>query len=206
MLVDLVKMPEHRIQVQGNGEDMEVITIAESEEDQEKDEMREGQEDNQEEAQTDHATFVSTLKSYCEKYFDNTTVHGFSYVLTGENRLERIAWVFLVIFAFMGAFTLIAIYIDEAVADPIAIQLSTIPVKEIPFPAVTIDSGQQWNVMGFPRKALYTEQPDEDSPGRDMKRKCFFLWLANTVQNVLSCQRSTCRSYQGGLLILVGSY
>ena len=54
----------------------------------------------------------------------------------------------------------------EVVGDPIAIHLSTIPVKEIPFPAVTIDSGQQWNVMGFPRKALYRVQPDEDSPGK----------------------------------------
>ena len=123
---------------------------------------RPGAQDNKPET---NFAILDTIKTYLEGYFDNTTVHGFKYILIGESWFERIAWIFCVIFGFTCAFILIGIYIDEAVSNPIAISLSTIPVKDIPFPAVTIDAGQQWDIMGYPRKALDRVHPDENNPG-----------------------------------------
>ena len=109
--------------------------------------------------------FLNSLRDHLNSYFDNTTVHGFKYILTGDSTLERLAWVATVVLAFTGAFILIDSYVREVVNNPITMSLSKIPVSEVAFPAVTVDSGQVVDHFGYVRKAMARKHVDESDKG-----------------------------------------
>lgn len=108
---------------------------------------------------------LAILREYLNSYFDNTTVHGFKYILIGDTLAERVGWVATVILAFTGAFVLIDSYVSEVRTNPITMTLSKIPVSEVPFPAVTVDSGQVLDHFGYLRRALGRIPVDESDPG-----------------------------------------
>ena len=111
----------------------------------------------------------ATVLQYIKNYLEHTTVHGFKYVVTAVSPVERIAWMGFVVLAFIAAFMMIGIYAFEAITNPITISLSTIPVSQVPFPAVSVDSGKSWDHMGYPRKALGRTLPDESSEGEYLR-------------------------------------
>ena len=132
------------------------------------DEGAESNEPNEENSSTTRSKdpYLRTIISqFISSYFEQTTVHGFKYVVTGASKGERFAWMVFVAFAFLAAFLMIGTYTYEAISNPITISLSTIPVTKVPFPAVTVDSGKAWNPMGYPRKALARSLPDENRKG-----------------------------------------
>ena len=83
-----------------------------------------------------------------------TSLHGFKYVVRGESSFEKTFWVVAILVAFLFALFMNYSYMQEVKDNPMKISLSTISASDIPFPAVTVDSGRIWNPMGFARKAL----------------------------------------------------
>lgn len=76
----------------------------------------------------------------CRDYAENTTAHGFSYILSSVTVGERILWSIVVILAL--AFTTIqmtTLYMEWQ-NDPVITTLDTValPIEEVDFPAVTI--------------------------------------------------------------------
>ena len=112
-----------------------------------------------------NSSVKATVLQFIKNYLEQTTVHGFKYVVTAASPVERIAWMGFVAIAFSAAFMMIGIYSFEAISNPITISLSTIPVAQVPFPAVSVDSGKSWDHMGYPRKALARTLPDESREG-----------------------------------------
>ena len=118
----------------------------------------------------DHGELVAVsvkarVLNFVQSYLEQTTVHGFKYVVTAVSPVERIAWMCFVALAFFAAFVMIGIYAYEAITNPITISLSTIPVAQVPFPAVSVDSGKSWDPMGYPRKDLARTLPDKSKEG-----------------------------------------
>ena len=95
-------------------------------------------------------------------YLDHTTIHGFKYILSGETFL---IWVLSILAAFASTLFLSYSYISDAIHDPITTLLSTVDVREVPFPAVTVDAGKVVNPMGYPRKALARTSVKETDEG-----------------------------------------
>ena len=84
-------------------------------------------------------------------YFSQTTVHGFRYVVQGRNIFERVIWILFILFGFM--------YSSKTVYDawvhwethPVetTIDQVSVPVQELPFPAITICDTQS---LQMPRR------------------------------------------------------
>ena len=85
------------------------------------------------------------LVTNVKEYFNDTTVHGFRYVVHGRNRCETIFWATLIITGFL--FSGHIIYTSFSAWDETPLQTTiekvSKPIQEYPFPAVTIcDHGQ----------------------------------------------------------------
>ena len=93
------------------------------------------------------------------EYFNDTTVHGFRYVVQGRNRFERIFWFLLIITGFVFSSDIIYRALFEWNKTPLqtTIEKVDVPVQEYPFPAVTICDPEQLQV---PRRNrwLFLEQ------------------------------------------------
>ena len=146
-------------------------TIKETEIEQTETEMEPANDDEDEPSTANGAAnrglTLGSLGAHLFSYFDNTTVHGFKYILIGDTVAERAGWVTAVVLAFAGAFVLIDTYVDEVVNNPITMTLSKIPVSEVPFPAVTVDSGQVVDHFGYVRRALGRVPVDERDEGTE---------------------------------------
>ena len=93
------------------------------------------------------------LKQSVAGYLDSTTIHGLGYLKAGRNICERFVWFVIIVISFTLAATLIYESIDEANRNPILTNIETLSLKDVPFPAVTIDSGQM-DPWGHVRKVL----------------------------------------------------
>ena len=80
------------------------------------------------------------LVTNVKEYFNDTTVHGFRYVVHGRNRCETIFWITLIITGFL--FSGHIIYTSFSAWDETPLQTTiekvSKPIQEYPFPAVTI--------------------------------------------------------------------
>ena len=79
-------------------------------------------------------------KSLAE-YFESTTIHGFRYLCASKTLIERFAWIGIIGTCFSLAGLLIWQSIEESQQNPVLTTIETISVKEVPFPAITVDSG-----------------------------------------------------------------
>ena len=75
------------------------------------------------------------------EYLDSTTIHGFSYLSSGRNILEKLAWMTIIFVCFTFAALLIQQSIEEARLNPVMTNVETVPIQQVPFPAITVDSG-----------------------------------------------------------------
>lgn len=80
------------------------------------------------------------LQEDLKRYFSETTVHGFRYVVEGRNRLERLVWVLFILFGFTyTAYLVYNAYVDwERHPVQTTIDEVGLPVQELPFPAITL--------------------------------------------------------------------
>ena len=79
-------------------------------------------------------------KSLAE-YFESTTIHGFRYLRVSKTLIERFAWIGIIGTCFILAGLLIWQSIEESHQNPVLTTIETISVKEVPFPAITVDAG-----------------------------------------------------------------
>ena len=82
----------------------------------------------------------SITKSVTE-YLESISIHGFGYLSTGRNILEKLLWLIIICTCFTLAALLIRQSIEEASLNPVMTNVETVQVREVPFPAITIDSG-----------------------------------------------------------------
>ena len=89
-------------------------------------------------------------KSFAE-YFESTTIHGFSYLRASKTLFEKLAWILIIGTCFTLAGLLIWQSVEEAHENPVLTTIETISVKKVPFPAVTVDSGDP-DPLGYAEK------------------------------------------------------
>ena len=114
-----------------------------------------------EESLEDHIKATKPLK-LLSQYFEETTVHGIKYIVKGDRIHDRLFWLLVVLATFFATFEINRAYLVTASKNPLAISLSTVPVSNVPFPAVTVSAGKVWNPMGYVRKALSGFQIDAE--------------------------------------------
>ena len=90
-----------------------------------------------------------TINKSVTEYLESTSIHGFGYLSTGRNFVEKALWLIIIICTcFTLAVLLICQSIEEASLNPVMTNVETVEVREIPFPAITIDSGDT-DPMGY---------------------------------------------------------
>ena len=83
---------------------------------------------------------IQNVREDITAYFNETTVHGFQYVVGGRDIIERLFWISLII----SGFTLSSIFIRNALKSWSDIPLQTtidkvsFPVEKLDFPAITV--------------------------------------------------------------------
>ena len=72
------------------------------------------------------------------EYLETSTVHGLRYLAECRHIIEKLFWLVLIGGSFGYAWYIIEIFFIEANNDPILTTIESIPVRDVPFPAVTI--------------------------------------------------------------------
>ena len=120
-------------------------------------------------------------------YFSETTVHGFRYIVEGRNILERLVWLFFVVFGFGYSSYVIWQALDYWQTHPVETTIDQVgvPVQELPFPAITICDTKslqmprrnQWMFIETLLNSLEVTNPqqliDEMTPGTCCKEQFF---------------------------------
>ena len=83
---------------------------------------------------------MESLKSNVKEYFNETTVHGFQYVVNGRNWCEKSFWIILIVTGFMFS----GIMIDNSISSwrnaPVQTTIEKVskPIQNFLFPGITI--------------------------------------------------------------------
>ena len=74
------------------------------------------------------------------EYFNETTVHGFHYIATGRNSLERFFWASLIVCGFIFSSLIFYHALKDWNETPLetTIEQVSLPVEELNYPAVTV--------------------------------------------------------------------
>ena len=94
-----------------------------------------------------------TIVNRVTEYLESTTIHGFSYLTGGRHVCERVAWLIIIGTCFTLAALLIHQSIEEANQNPVMTNVESIPLQDIPFPAITINIGDP-DPLGYAEKAF----------------------------------------------------
>lgn len=83
------------------------------------------------------------MNDFFKKYFENSTIHGFSYLIDKYHITERIFWILALISSLICTILLTVQLITKIQSYPIVIFLSEhqVHVSELDFPAITICPG-----------------------------------------------------------------
>ena len=117
-----------------------------------KNDLLQAHEENKRNAEDENDMYLR-VKDHVFNYFQETTVHGFRYVVEGQNSFERGIWIVFIICAITYAATLIRTSLIENTLNPIVTTIESIPTKQVPFPAVTLDGGQIMNPLAYAEKS-----------------------------------------------------
>ena len=75
------------------------------------------------------------------EYCNSTSIHGLAYLKSSPTFIEKLLWALIIIACLLLATLLIIAHFQDADENPIMTNIQTISVQDIPFPAVTINSG-----------------------------------------------------------------
>ncbi|XP_059097852.1 uncharacterized protein LOC131892113 [Tigriopus californicus] len=92
----------------------------------------------------------TTAKSFLKE----TSIHGFSHIADDQNGVERLVWSVIMVTAITTASFMIVQTMNEAYENPLTTSVQSIPITDIPFPAVTIEVDEELNPWGYTEKAL----------------------------------------------------
>ena len=71
-------------------------------------------------------------------FFESSTIHGLVHISTAKSRAARAAWVGIVVACFAFAIYMIASSYKEWQESPVSTTITTHPITELEFPAVTV--------------------------------------------------------------------
>ena len=94
---------------------------------------------------------VKVIKDEVIKFFSESTIPGFKYVVQGRDIFERVTWAVFIATAFLVARSTINDAFEDWDKNPVATTIDEVglPVHELPFPAITVcDTGS----LTMPRK------------------------------------------------------
>ena len=94
------------------------------------------------------------MKATIYNYLQTTSIHGCFYLYDGQNWIEKSFWFLLLVMSLTISGLLIQQSLFEANQDPILTTLTTTNIREIPFPAITINADSEINPWGFMEKIL----------------------------------------------------
>ena len=91
------------------------------------------------------------IKNELILFFSESTIPGFKYVVQGRNRVERIAWVFFLVFAFVCTGWIVIEQVHKWDSHPVETTIDEVglPVDLLPFPAITVCDTES---LKMPRK------------------------------------------------------
>ena len=149
------------------------------------------------------------IKSVTE-YLESTSIHGFGYLSTGRNIIEKLLWLIIICTCFTLAALLIRQSIEEASLNPVMTNVETVQVQEVPFPAITIDIGDP-DPMGYAENILngidFTQKDLQDKFAMEVDEMILnmnnsfkvengadpqLVLSKPTVQNMIKAQTSNC--------------
>ena len=84
--------------------------------------------------------FVKAVKDEVVKFFSESTIPGFKYVVIGKDVFERVTWAVFIALAFFYAKNTITDAFDNWERNPVETNIDEVglPVHELPFPAITV--------------------------------------------------------------------
>ena len=94
------------------------------------------------------------LSNNIKAFLSETSAHGFHYLVNNRNIFERIFWAVIITTGFALAAYINTEALNEARSNPIITTIDTGSVRDVPFPAVTINAGKILNPWGFIEKVL----------------------------------------------------
>ena len=86
-------------------------------------------------------TLRDSISKSVNEYLESTTIHGFSYLSIGRGILEKLAWLVIICTCFTFAAFLIQQSLKEAKENPVMTTVESVPIQNVPFPAITMDIG-----------------------------------------------------------------
>ena len=81
---------------------------------------------------------LKMLKGMFHEFLESSTIHGLSHISQGESRLSRFLWLVIVATCFGTAIYMITNSYKEWQASPVSTTITTHPITELKFPAVTV--------------------------------------------------------------------
>ena len=108
--------------------------------DDDKEKDKETEQQKQAKAREQREAEERNVNEELSEYFRETTVHGFRYVVEGRNIFERYVWIAFIIFGFIFSAWIIYNAFEEWEATPVHITVDevSVPVDQIPYPAITV--------------------------------------------------------------------
>ena len=88
------------------------------------------------------------------KYLENTTIHGFNYVVKSKHVAARVFWVLNVVVAFLICFVIVGKSLEEADAHPTTTESEEVDIEELLAPAVSILAPKNVNTGAFDFRVL----------------------------------------------------
>ena len=73
-------------------------------------------------------------------FLQETTVHGFRYIIDGRNIVERLMWILFIAVGFTGCGWIVYNAFEGWDSNPVETTIGSVglPVQELPFPAITV--------------------------------------------------------------------
>ncbi|TRY61063.1 hypothetical protein TCAL_12244 [Tigriopus californicus] len=94
------------------------------------------------------------LRSFVKEFFAQTTMHGTKYIAEEVNILDRLIWTVVVIAALSYSCYVVNESITEFQTNPTITSYESADIREVFFPAITVDGGSIWNHWGLTRALL----------------------------------------------------
>ncbi len=77
---------------------------------------------------------------HLRKFFRETTIHGFRFLVDGTSLLEKALWFCLIVLSLLACTFLILSSFRDTAENPFLTSVDSIPIQQLPFPAVSVDS------------------------------------------------------------------
>ena len=128
---------------------------------------------------------LACLKKSWEKlneFLGQSSIHGLVYISSGNSTCGKITWILAVILSLLIAGYMIQAGLNEAKTNPLSTSIELVPVSEVPFPAITINTDQDVNPWGFLESTMNRLAFDDKYEWNiSMKLRNDFKFLSNTV-------------------------